>query len=142
MGKFLLEHGGDLNVADQYGRTPLHVAAAVDYADMCEFLIENRECWCTTLLLGRSWLYFCWIGNQLRLIVYVSLFLNKNLTEQSAESYLCDWRKLDKVFSCCYFILHRIYLVLTNWVIRVNFQYEIVDIKVYADEELFIVYQV
>ena len=44
MGKFLLEHGGDLNVADQYGRTPLHVAAAVDYADMCEFLIENREC--------------------------------------------------------------------------------------------------
>ena len=44
VGKFLLEHGGDLNVADQYGRTPLHVAAAVDYADMCEFLIENREC--------------------------------------------------------------------------------------------------
>ena len=31
--------GIDVNVADKYGRTPLHVAAAVDYPEMVQFLI-------------------------------------------------------------------------------------------------------
>ena len=26
-----------------YGRTPLHLAAAVDYAEMVEYLVENGE---------------------------------------------------------------------------------------------------
>lgn len=43
VGKFLLEHGGKINQADNYGRTPLHVAAAVDYPEMCQFLIENGK---------------------------------------------------------------------------------------------------
>ena len=30
-----------MNQQDQYGRSPLHVAAAVDYAEMVEFLLEN-----------------------------------------------------------------------------------------------------
>ena len=30
-----------MNQQDQYGRSPLHVAAAVDYADMVEFLLQN-----------------------------------------------------------------------------------------------------
>ena len=30
-----------MNQQDQYGRSPLHVAAAVDYAEMVEFLIQN-----------------------------------------------------------------------------------------------------
>lgn len=29
-----------LFAADQFGRTPLHVAASVDYAEMCDYLIE------------------------------------------------------------------------------------------------------
>lgn len=31
--------GIDVNIADKYGRTPLHVAAAVDYPEMVQFLI-------------------------------------------------------------------------------------------------------
>ena len=30
-----------MNKQDQYGRSPLHVAAAVDYAEMVEFLLQN-----------------------------------------------------------------------------------------------------
>jgi ankyrin repeat protein len=30
-----------VNQQDQYGRSPLHVAAAVDYAEMVEFLLQN-----------------------------------------------------------------------------------------------------
>ena len=30
-----------MNQQDQYGRSPLHVAAAVDYAEMLEFLLQN-----------------------------------------------------------------------------------------------------
>jgi ankyrin repeat protein len=30
-----------VNKQDQYGRSPLHVAAAVDYAEMVEFLLQN-----------------------------------------------------------------------------------------------------
>ena len=33
--------GADINKADDYGRTPLHVAASADYPDMVRFLIEN-----------------------------------------------------------------------------------------------------
>jgi hypothetical protein len=33
--------GADLNKVDKYGRSPLHVASAVDYVDMVEFLLEN-----------------------------------------------------------------------------------------------------
>ena len=40
----MLEHNGNINAADRYGRTPLHIAAAVDYADMCEFLISRGKC--------------------------------------------------------------------------------------------------
>ena len=40
IAKFLLENGADINHADFLGRTPLHVAAAVDYPEMCELLIE------------------------------------------------------------------------------------------------------
>lgn len=32
--------GADINLPDNYGRTPLHVASAVDYPEMVEFLIE------------------------------------------------------------------------------------------------------
>ena len=35
-----VENGGDIKLADYYGRTPLHVAAATDYAEMAEFLIS------------------------------------------------------------------------------------------------------
>ena len=33
--------GADINKADDYGRTPLHVAASSDYPQMVRFLIEN-----------------------------------------------------------------------------------------------------
>ena len=41
VGLFLLEHGADPNKADLYGRTPLHVAAAVDYPEMVNLLIDK-----------------------------------------------------------------------------------------------------
>ncbi len=34
--------GADVNQQDQYGRSPLHVAAAVNYAEMVEFLLQNE----------------------------------------------------------------------------------------------------
>ena len=33
--------GADLNKQDNFGRSPLHVSAAVDYAEMTEFLVKN-----------------------------------------------------------------------------------------------------
>ena len=33
--------GADLNQQDKFGRSPLHVAAAVDYADMVRFLVKH-----------------------------------------------------------------------------------------------------
>jgi ankyrin repeat protein len=41
VAKFLFEMGSNVNQADKYGRTPLHVAAAVDYPEMVEVLIKN-----------------------------------------------------------------------------------------------------
>ena len=41
VAKFLLEHGANLDQPDNYGRTPLHIAAAVDYPEMVKFLIAN-----------------------------------------------------------------------------------------------------
>ena len=33
--------GATVNHQDHFGRSPLHVAAAVDYAEMVEFLVQN-----------------------------------------------------------------------------------------------------
>ena len=33
--------GANINQQDKFGRSPLHVAAAVDYADMLQFLVKN-----------------------------------------------------------------------------------------------------
>lgn len=41
IAQFLLDEGADINHPDHLGRTPLHVAAAVDYPEMCEVLIER-----------------------------------------------------------------------------------------------------
>ncbi|MBN3320295.1 PYX protein, partial [Atractosteus spatula] len=40
--KFFLEKGADIHHADSYGVTPLHVAAALDYEEMVELLIERK----------------------------------------------------------------------------------------------------
>ena len=41
VAKYALEHNAMINKADVYGRTPLHLAAAVDYYEMVEFLAFN-----------------------------------------------------------------------------------------------------
>ena len=41
VARFLLEHKAKLDQPDNYGRTPLHIAAAVDYPEMVKFLIAN-----------------------------------------------------------------------------------------------------
>ena len=41
VAKFMLEQGANINKCDSYGRSPLHLAAAVDYGEMVQFLIEN-----------------------------------------------------------------------------------------------------
>ena len=41
ISKIIVEVGGDIHLADYYGRTPLHVAAASDHHDMVAFLIAN-----------------------------------------------------------------------------------------------------
>ena len=38
---FSVSKGARIDQQDKYGRAPLHVAAAVDYAKMVEFLINN-----------------------------------------------------------------------------------------------------
>lgn len=41
VAKFLVHRGANVNQPDVLGRTPLHVAAAVDYPEMCDVLIES-----------------------------------------------------------------------------------------------------
>lgn len=40
--RFFLEKGADIQQADAYGVTPLHVAAALDYKEMICFLLGMR----------------------------------------------------------------------------------------------------
>ena len=57
VAKFLLEKRANVNAKDNYGRTPLHVASAVDYPEMVQLLIEHggtyityqRELWSTCM---------------------------------------------------------------------------------------------
>ena len=42
VARYLLEKGADINQGDNFGRTPMHVAAAVDYPDMVAFLIRKK----------------------------------------------------------------------------------------------------
>ena len=39
--EFAMEKDADINHRDKYGRTPLHLAAAVNYAEMVDFLLLN-----------------------------------------------------------------------------------------------------
>ena len=41
VAQFFIENGGNINLPDFYGRTPLHVAASENYPEMCSFLIDN-----------------------------------------------------------------------------------------------------
>ena len=41
VAKFLINRGADPNKKDKWGRTPLHLAAATNHADMVDFLIKN-----------------------------------------------------------------------------------------------------
>ena len=42
---FAIKNGADVNHADKYGRTPLHLAAAINYPEMVELLIfHGGEC--------------------------------------------------------------------------------------------------
>ena len=34
--------GGDINIQDSFGRTPLHVAVSVDFAEMAGYLLDNH----------------------------------------------------------------------------------------------------
>ena len=59
---FLIERGGDVNKRDVFGRTPLHVAAAVDFSEMIETLLEHggrfRRCFvcvCVGVWGGGGW---------------------------------------------------------------------------------------
>ena len=38
---FAIKNGADVNHADKYGRTPLHLAAAINYPEMVELLIYH-----------------------------------------------------------------------------------------------------
>ena len=39
--KNLIENGTDVNIQDEYGQTPLHLASESSYLDVVKFLIEN-----------------------------------------------------------------------------------------------------
>ena len=36
-----MEKGANVNAADDFGRTPLHVATQVDFPDMVRWLLQN-----------------------------------------------------------------------------------------------------
>ena len=40
VARFAIEKGANVNHQDQYGRTPLHLAAAVNYEEMVAFIID------------------------------------------------------------------------------------------------------
>ena len=42
VARFVLENGGDVNKTDEFGRTPLHIAASIDYPEMVEFLVTSK----------------------------------------------------------------------------------------------------
>lgn len=42
VARWLIEHKADVNKADLFGRTPLHVAAAVDSPEMVNLLLDNN----------------------------------------------------------------------------------------------------
>ena len=41
VAEFLVEKGANVNAADDFGRTPLHVATSVDFPDMVRWLLQN-----------------------------------------------------------------------------------------------------
>ena len=43
VASFLLEKGAKPNQRDRYGRSPLHIAAAVNYPDMIMLLVDNEH---------------------------------------------------------------------------------------------------
>ena len=56
VAKFLIDMGADVTQADNLGRTPLHVAAADNYPDMINVLIDAGgnliiwRCFCDILM--------------------------------------------------------------------------------------------
>ena len=67
VAKFLLELKADVNAADNYGRTALHVAAAVDYPEMVLLLIENKGKYSLMILLELAYFFIsCHSANSLR----------------------------------------------------------------------------
>ena len=43
VAKFFIEHHADVNKSDHWGRTPLHLAAAVNHYKMVKYLFERRR---------------------------------------------------------------------------------------------------
>lgn len=41
VAEFFFKKGSDIHLKDKEGKTPLHVAASTDHADMVEWLLEN-----------------------------------------------------------------------------------------------------
>ena len=41
VARYLVRYGAELNHKDKMGRTPLHLAAAVNHYEMVDFLVKN-----------------------------------------------------------------------------------------------------
>ena len=41
VAEFMFQHGADLNKGDNFGRTPLHVAACVNSVEYINWLVDN-----------------------------------------------------------------------------------------------------